>query len=262
MQRIVSWVGPLLIATLVVAQQDPPTKPATPASAAERLEALQAEQKKTMDEWQQQMKDAQAKAKEAQQSGKPVTAMAMRPDMSKVVEMAKAAASDFAGTADAPQFLTFIVQMSSKKTERIEALDTLTEKHLDSPALAELGQMLQYLPQVASPEKAKVYAERLVKSGNADVRGWAMLAANKETIEKADVAGEPYRSAKAELQKAAEAASDAALKGEITTAIDTREKFGIGNVAPDIEGQDLDDVPFKLSDYKGKVIFLDFWGDW
>ena len=36
----------------------------------------------------------------------------------------------------------------------------------------------------------------------------------------------------------------------------------VGMVAPDIEGPDLDGVDFKLSDYKGKVVFLDFWGDW
>jgi hypothetical protein len=40
------------------------------------------------------------------------------------------------------------------------------------------------------------------------------------------------------------------------------EPFGKGTVAPDIEGVDLDGVAFKLSDYRGKVVFLDFWGDW
>lgn len=35
-----------------------------------------------------------------------------------------------------------------------------------------------------------------------------------------------------------------------------------GKTAPDIEGEDLDGVPFKLSDYRGKVVMLDFWGDW
>ena len=30
----------------------------------------------------------------------------------------------------------------------------------------------------------------------------------------------------------------------------------------EIEGVDLDGVPFRLSDYRGKVVFLDFWGDW
>lgn len=35
-----------------------------------------------------------------------------------------------------------------------------------------------------------------------------------------------------------------------------------GALAPEIEGEDLDGVPFKLSDYRGKVVMLDFWGDW
>lgn len=33
----------------------------------------------------------------------------------------------------------------------------------------------------------------------------------------------------------------------------------IGHLAPDIEGTDIDGVPFKLSDYRGKVVLLDFW---
>lgn len=36
----------------------------------------------------------------------------------------------------------------------------------------------------------------------------------------------------------------------------------IGCVAPDIEASDLDNVVFKLSDYRGRVVVLDFWGDW
>jgi cytochrome oxidase Cu insertion factor (SCO1/SenC/PrrC family) len=37
---------------------------------------------------------------------------------------------------------------------------------------------------------------------------------------------------------------------------------GIGKAVPDIVGTDLDGKPFKLSDYKGKVVLLDFWGFW
>ena len=33
-------------------------------------------------------------------------------------------------------------------------------------------------------------------------------------------------------------------------------------LAPEIEGEDIDGVPFKLSDYRGKVVVLDFWGNW
>ena len=40
------------------------------------------------------------------------------------------------------------------------------------------------------------------------------------------------------------------------------QNLQIGMVAPDIEAADLDGVSFKLSDYRGKVVVLDFWGDW
>jgi AhpC/TSA family len=36
----------------------------------------------------------------------------------------------------------------------------------------------------------------------------------------------------------------------------------VGKVAPEIEGEDLDGKRFKLSDYRGKVVVLDFWGHW
>lgn len=37
---------------------------------------------------------------------------------------------------------------------------------------------------------------------------------------------------------------------------------GIGRVAPEIEGQDLDGKSFKLSEYRGKVVVLSFSGHW
>jgi cytochrome oxidase Cu insertion factor (SCO1/SenC/PrrC family) len=36
----------------------------------------------------------------------------------------------------------------------------------------------------------------------------------------------------------------------------------VGRVAPEIEGEDIDGEKFKLSDYRGKVVLLDFWGNW
>ena len=41
-----------------------------------------------------------------------------------------------------------------------------------------------------------------------------------------------------------------------------RERLQIGMKVPDIEGEDIDGTEFKLSDYKGKVVMIDFWGDW
>ncbi|MCX6907466.1 MAG: redoxin domain-containing protein [Verrucomicrobia bacterium] len=38
--------------------------------------------------------------------------------------------------------------------------------------------------------------------------------------------------------------------------------FEIGQVAPEIQGNDLDNKPMKLSEFRGKVVVLDFWGFW
>ena len=38
--------------------------------------------------------------------------------------------------------------------------------------------------------------------------------------------------------------------------------FAIGDLAPEISGTDLNGEPFKLSDYRGQVVVLDFWGNW
>lgn len=54
----------------------------------------------------------------------------------------------------------------------------------------------------------------------------------------------------------------AKLVDQALEAIEIQKNLQIGKVAPDIEGKDLDGVVFKLSDYRGKVVMLDFWGDW
>lgn len=36
----------------------------------------------------------------------------------------------------------------------------------------------------------------------------------------------------------------------------------VGQLAPEIENEDIDGETFKLSDYRGKVVMLDFWGHW
>ena len=37
--------------------------------------------------------------------------------------------------------------------------------------------------------------------------------------------------------------------------------LAVGKPAPDVEGEDQDGKAFKLSDYKGKVVLLDFWSE-
>jgi hypothetical protein len=40
------------------------------------------------------------------------------------------------------------------------------------------------------------------------------------------------------------------------------QQLSRGRTAPEIEAEDIDGRTFKLSDYRGKVVLLDFWGHW
>ena len=51
--------------------------------------------------------------------------------------------------------------------------------------------------------------------------------------------------------------------GEFVTAeLFELRNLRVGKTVPEIEGEDVDGVKFKLSDYRGKVVMLDFWGHW
>jgi hypothetical protein len=74
--------------------------------------------------------------------------------------------------------------------------------------------------------------------------------------------------AEALLERAARDYGDVKLPDGQTVAEKAEpELFGIrnlsvGKVAPEIEGADQDGVRFKLSDYRGKVVLLDFWSEY
>ncbi len=40
------------------------------------------------------------------------------------------------------------------------------------------------------------------------------------------------------------------------------EGVALGLRAPEIDGVDADGLAFKLSDYRGRVVVLSFWGEW
>lgn len=50
--------------------------------------------------------------------------------------------------------------------------------------------------------------------------------------------------------------------GKARKELNTLRNVGIGRPAPEIEGEDHKGERFKLSDHKGKVTMIVFWGDW
>ena len=52
------------------------------------------------------------------------------------------------------------------------------------------------------------------------------------------------------------------LGQEAEARLDEMFNLAVGTPGPEIEGADVDGKPLKLSDYKGKVVVLVFWGSW
>lgn len=60
-------------------------------------------------------------------------------------------------------------------------------------------------------------------------------------------------------------ASSSSSGGAVAVALPPKDaKVGrdVGNLAPDFEVKDVEGKSFKLSDYRGKVVLIDFWGFW
>ena len=144
---------------------------------------------------------------------------------------AQKSAKAFVGTEDAVQFLVWIVQRADGAAIA-SAVETLISDHIESDALVDVSANIGRMGNLLGAEKAKQLEQTLFdKSPNPVV---------KDNI----------NTARARIAERA--------AGELFVA----ERLQIGMVAPDIEAPDLDGVTFKLSDYRGKVVVIDFWGDW
>jgi thiol-disulfide isomerase/thioredoxin len=60
----------------------------------------------------------------------------------------------------------------------------------------------------------------------------------------------------------AQLASKRTLGQEAADRLDVMVNLAVGRPAPEIDGTDMDGKPLRLSDYKGKVVVLVFWGTW
>ena len=114
-------------------------------------------------------------------------------------------------------------------------------------------QMAQYV-EAASPEEYEQMKEYFGEETCAMLKSIDAAALNARAEKLLDTVSKSY-------------ASIPTRRGGMLGDVAAKDLFeirnlSIGKVAPEIEGEDLFGTTFKLSDYRGKVIFLDFWGDW
>lgn len=189
------------------------------------------------------------------------------------------------------QILTFVSSLPGES--QAKATDLLMNKYITSPAMGMLASRLAR--QQPGPKTEGMLRAIIEKNKDPEVQGLATMAlasylggsmtkiAALDDQMKEQVAASMGEGGTAYLEKWTTKAIEAARIKLLETCV---EKYGdismgrrtigqaaegqlfvlkylqIGKVAPDIEGSDLDEVAFKLSDYRGKVVVLDFWGDW
>lgn len=192
-----------------------------------------------------------------------VMSMRMRPEYDPFVDRLTALADEAKGE-DAALFLSRAVKWGGirRGSKGMAAFDRMVTNHAASPQWKDLGRMLSGLQRSLGEERCAEVMAALAKNPDGDVRGWVALSAHSGTVEKAAIESADYKAARSALQGAASNVTDKRLREQLLGAIELRERLGVGAEAPDISGIDIDGKAFKLSDYRGKVIFLDFWGDW
>ena len=173
----------------------------------------------------------------------------------------EAGASQNEGKPAALPYLVWIVRHDRVGKPVQSALATLANDHAGDP---EIGELLDMLPAVATYLKEgpcdSLLDEVLANNGHPDVQARALIA--RAVIATTHVGGDYVDEAKADLENAKKLTKDPALLAAIDRIRLVERGLANGDVAPEVVGFDFDGVPFRLSDYRGKVVVLDFWGDW
>jgi hypothetical protein len=257
-------------------KKDDAKKDDAPKTPAEQLRALQKEVSEASAEVSKAMRERKdEKDKEANEKvTKAFEAYNKKQseNAAKALELAKQdPKSDVAADA-----IAWAMQGLRGNREAIkEAVALLKEHHIASPKIRTAINVVQYagLPEDQVADFLNAVAE---KNPDKATKAAALMGLGESYKNKAEPrGGKPPADAdqwrkKAEdtYERVAKEFADVKSYGDNTFAdLAKGELFEIRNLAigqpvPDIEGEDLDGVKFKLSDYKGKVVLIDFWGDW
>jgi hypothetical protein len=138
-----------------------------------------------------------------------------------------------------------------------DTVDVIMDRFVERDDLAQLA---DWLAMDDDPPWAEKHLRRLREKNPSEAVKTHATYGLAAVLKNKDEASQP------ECQKLFESIIAAASKGELAEQakkeLDEMKVRGIGKPAPEISGTDLDGKPFKLADYKGKVVLLDFWGFW
>jgi hypothetical protein len=233
-------------------QEEPEVTEATPA---EQIKAIIADYKKDSGNLMTEARKMPGnKGRDFYYANLPKLQQKCGADLNAVV----AANADDPANFDAIMWITMNMAGSDNGTQ---AMDTLFEKYIDNEQMVNLCAVLAQGRMPVKNAEAKL--EQLIeKSPHDAVKASATMALAKN-VKDEKRAEELYESLVANYGDLTSVMTRGkTFKVVADNALFQLKYLSIGKVAPDIEGEDLDGVAFKLSDYRGKVVVLDFWGDW
>jgi hypothetical protein len=155
---------------------------------------------------------------------------------------------------------------------RAKAAAILLKEHVQSD---KIGSVCQSLASGGDKEGEELLRGILEKNTHKSVQGLACLSLAQRLKGRAEEMPESQAEEAEKLRKESEELFERAgakygsvkLGSGTVGATAKTELFelrflSVGKEAPDIVGLDADGKKFKLSDYRGKVVLLDFWGNW
>jgi len=234
----------------------------TAASAARKAVQATEEFKTVLAAYRKDRKPADMKKLRAMIDGVPA------PDMEawrSKFAMASKKIGNAGGEAQTP-FLCWLA-MRGGASHGPDAIKNLTANHAASPALGELLDAAPRLGRTLGRSEVRAFATAVIDANaSMDLKANAYyaramnygVAEGRKTI----------LNDEEESKKAADEAAVVKLAPESIPALRinapkfVEERLQVGMTVPDVIGEDMDGVGFKLSDYRGKVVVLDFWGDW
>ncbi len=135
------------------------------------------------------------------------------------------------------------------------------------PKSAHLGTILDRSPMLARGEKKEelgaLLAAVIEKNPDPEIRAQAYFARARAVDFRRDATDEEKARAAEDRAKVIELMpADSLMSMRARGPEFEKSNLQIGMKVPDIAGVDLFGESFRLSDYKGKVVMIDFWGDW
>lgn len=189
------------------------------------------------------------------QKARELTSKIERVDMKSFTERFQDGATKYKGTEGAVPFLVWVASRGQGRTTREGAISTILDAHVKSKALGDFVDFLPRMSRSIGKEKVHDILDKILADNPSNiVKAHAHFAKSSLTRNK---------TAKAEhVAKVLKLAPDSKVAVRAQAPEFEKTRLQIGMTVPDIEGKDLDGQSFKLSDYRGKVVVLDFWGDW